>query len=107
MLETITHLASALSSATGSFKIQGWLETFLSHFHLHKICDKMNAIVTVKLCSQSRFVSNSAPVNDLQESLFWLKTAHISSLKDYGNNFLQLFSICFYLKVQLVLLTDE
>ena len=54
-------------------------------------------------------------LQDLSQTLhFWMickkkyiLTLKYSSLNDYGNNFSQLFSICFYLKVQLVLLTDE
>lgn len=44
-----------LSLATGTFENQGLLETFLSHFHLHKNCGKMRCcyfevMLAIKIC---------------------------------------------------------
>lgn len=84
-----------LCSATGSFENQGWFETFLSHFHLHKNCSKtrhcdFEVILTIKICLKFCTYEWFA-----RKSIFLLKATHKSLLKDYINFFYNYFPYAF------------
>lgn len=94
-----------LSSATGSFENQGWLETFLSHFHLHQNDGKMRCCyfevmlaikICLKFCTYEWFA---------RKSIFLLKAAHNS--KDYVNIFYNYFPYVLFKIRTHALLTED